>query len=107
MITKSRYNEFINDGKCEYVPFIEIPKQASDYYVMFDSNVMRMDTLSYQYYKNPNYGWVILQANPEYGSLEFSIPNGTIIRIPYPIENVLNAYNEDIKKYKQIYGDTK
>jgi hypothetical protein len=107
MITKSRYNEFINDGKCEYVPFIEIPKQASDYYVMFDNSKMRLDILSYQYYDNPNYGWVILQANPEYGSLEFLIPSGTVLRIPYPIENVLNMYNENVKKYKQIYGDTK
>lgn len=107
MSTQSRYDRFVSNGKCEYVPFIPIINQSSDYYVVFDSKVMRMDILSYQYYKNPNYGWVILQANPEYGSLEFSIPNGTILRIPYPIENVLNAYNEDIKKYKQIYGDTK
>lgn len=107
MLTKSRYQNFVNDGKCGYVPFIPIVKQSSDYYIIFDNTKMRMDTLSYQYYNNPNYGWIILQANPEYGSLEFLIPQGTLIRIPYPIENVLNMYNEDIKKYKQIYGDTK
>jgi hypothetical protein len=107
MIETSRYNEFIKDGKFDYVPFIPILKQSSDYQVIFDSQRMRMDTLSYQYYNNPNYGWVILQANPEYGSLEFDIPNGALLRIPYPIENVLVAYKESIKKYRQIYGETR
>lgn len=107
MLTKSRYDKFVSDGKCEYVPFIPIIKQSTDFYVIYDSSKMRMDTLSYQYYNNPNYGWVILQANPEISSLEFSIPNGTNIRIPFPIENVLTSYNESIKKYKQIYGETK
>lgn len=106
MATKSRYDEFISNGKCEYVPFISIIKQSTDYYVEYDANTMRMDTLSYQYYNNPNYGWVILQANSEYGSLEYTIPNGVLLRIPYPIENVLQSYNEDIKKYKEIYGKT-
>jgi hypothetical protein len=107
MITRSRYDNFISDGKCEYIPFITIPKQTSDYYVIFDSERMRMDILSYQYYNNPNYGWIILQANPEYGSLEFAIPSGSVLRIPYPLENVLSMYNENIKKYRQIYGSTK
>ena len=106
-MTNSRYSDFISDGKCEYVPFIPIVNQQSDYYIEYDNRTMRMDILSYQYYKNPNYGWVILQANPEYGSLEFLIPNGSMLRIPYPIENVLERYNDDIKKYRKIYGDTK
>lgn len=105
MAIQSRYENFISGGKCEFVPFIPIIKQQSDYYVIFDSNKMRMDILSYQYYNTPHYGWVIMQANPEYGSLEFTIPNGASLRIPYPLENVLTAYNDDIKKYKQIYGN--
>jgi hypothetical protein len=107
MVTKSRYEQFVSNGKCEYVPFIPIIKQSTDYHIIFDSSKMRMDTLSYQYYNNPNYGWIIMQANPEYGSLEYTIPSGSILRIPYPIENVLNSYNDSIKKYRRIYGSTK
>lgn len=107
METISRYEQFISNGKCEYVPSIPIIKQTSDFYIVYDAYRMRMDTLSYEYYKNPNYGWVILQANLEYGSLEYAIPNGSMLRIPYPIENALDAYNENIKKYKKIYGNTK
>lgn len=104
MATQSRYNNFIKNGKCEFVPFIPIIKQDSDYYVIYNPDEKRMDALSYQYYQNPNYGWIILQANAEYGSMEFSIPKGTIIRIPYPIENVLEKYNIAVKKQKELYG---
>jgi hypothetical protein len=107
MNTQSRYNSFISDGRCEYVPFIPIIKQSTDYYIIFDKNSMRMDKLSYQYYKNPNYGWLIMQANPELGSLEFLIENGSVLRIPYPLENALKKYEDDILKYKNIYGTTK
>lgn len=104
MKTQSRYNDFIKNGKCEFVPFIPIIKQSTDYYAVYNPDEKRLDALSYQYYDNPNYGWVILQANPEYGSLEFSIPKGTVLRIPYPIENVMEEYNIEIKKQKELYG---
>jgi hypothetical protein len=65
---------------------------------------MRMDILSFEYYGDANYGWLILQANPEVGSLEYNIPNDTLIRIPFPLENALGNYIQDIKKYKEING---
>jgi hypothetical protein len=104
MVTQSRYSKFVKNGKCEFVPFIPILKQNSDYYVKYNPDEKRLDGLSYQYYGNPNYGWVILQANSEYGSLEFSIPKGSVIRIPFPIESVLEEYNMGIKKYRELYG---
>ena len=103
MKTRSRYEDFVKDGKWDYVPFITIPKQNGDCYVVYD-NHKRLDNISYEYYKDPNYGWLIMQANPEYGSLEYNIPNGVILRIPFPLENVLNKYREDIKKYRELYG---
>jgi hypothetical protein len=36
------------------------------------------------YYNNPYGGWLIMLANPEFGGLEFNIPNQTVIRIPFP-----------------------
>lgn len=103
--TISRYSKFIGKRGFEYVPFIPIIKQNTDYYVMYDGENERLDQLSFNYYGDPNYGWLILQANPEYGSLEFLIPNGSILRIPYPFENAISKYNDSIEKHKQIYGN--
>ncbi|MBR6516665.1 MAG: hypothetical protein IKT40_07380 [Bacilli bacterium] len=100
----SRYTKFINNGTMDFVPFIPIPKRKSDYYINYKQGRMRMDILSYEYYNDPNYGWLIMQANPEYGSLEYKIPNNAIIRIPYPLETVITQYQNDIDTYKELYG---
>ena len=107
MSTRSRYDSFISDGGCEFIPFIPIINQSTDYYVKYEPTFIRLDNISYQYYNNPNYGWLILQANPELGSMEYSIPYGSVLRIPYPLEVALNVYEDDVKKYKEIYGNTK
>ena len=64
----------------------------------------RMDLLSYQYYDNPNFGWLILQANPSVGSLEYKIKDGTRLRIPYPLETALQGYENNLAKYVKLYG---
>ena len=86
------------------IPFIEIPIKSSDVYTYYELGKTRMDLLSYQYYDDPNFGWLIMQANPEYGSMEFSIPDGARIRIPYPLSSTLVQYENDIKVYSQLYG---
>ena len=60
---------------------------------------MRMDTLSYKYYNDANYGWLIMMANPSYGSLEYSIPDGVVLRIPYPLNTAINRYENAINNY--------
>ena len=40
MITKSRYDNIRSNCKCEYVPYMPIIKQNTDYYILFDSNTM-------------------------------------------------------------------
>lgn len=103
-MSMNRYDDFIKDGKWDIIPFIPIIKQNTDYYIMYDSSKKRLDNISYEFYQDPNYGWLILQANPEYSSLEFNISNGVVLRIPYPLENALNKYRDDIKKHREIYG---
>ena len=46
-------------------------------------------------FNDPNYDWLIMQANPQYGSLEFNIPDGARLRIPYPLDTVIARYNAD------------
>lgn len=99
-----RYDSFTSNGSYKKVPFIEIPVRGTDCYAFYEVGKTRLDLLSYQYYNNPNYGWLILQANPQYGSLEFKIENGSKIRIPYPLEQVIQGYENDITKYVKLYG---
>lgn len=95
-----RYESFRSDGNIDIVPFIEIDNTSTDIVITFRKSTMRMDTLSYKYYGDPNYGWLILQANPQYGSLEFSIPDGVPLRIPYPLSTAKTRYENRIQKYK-------
>ena len=101
----NRYTKFITNGTMDLVPFVEIPKMSTDYYTYFNCNDRRLDILSYEYYGDANYGWLIMQANPEYGSLEFNIPQNALLRIPYPLELAIANYNDGIKKYKKLYGN--
>jgi phage tail protein X len=104
MGTYSRYDRFIKDGAMKMVPFIKIPKKNTDKYTYYISNISRLDMISYQYYGDSNYGWLILQANPELGPYEFAIPNNTRIRIPYPLSTTLTQYANDVETYEKFYG---
>lgn len=95
-----RYTNFRKDGTIEIVPFIQIEKSNTDINITFSKSTMRMDTLSYKYYGDANYGWLIMQANPQYGSMEFQIPDGVVLRIPYPLDTALNRYENEINSYK-------
>jgi hypothetical protein len=74
------------------MPFIKIPKSGDDIYITFDKSKMRFDNLSYKYYGDPDYGWLILQANPHLGGYEYSIRDGETLRIPYPLASAINRY---------------
>lgn len=95
-----RYKFFRKDGFVEStVPFISIPVSSSDIYISFNSFTMRMDTLSYKYYGDANYGWLILNANPSVSPYEYQIMEGTKIRIPYPLDSALTRYETGVKNY--------
>lgn len=100
----NRYNKFTNNGTIDLVPFITIDKMPTDYYIYYKVGKTRLDVLSYEYYNDANFGWLIMQANPKYGSLEFKIPDNSLLRIPYPLDSALINYNKNIEKYKQLYG---
>lgn len=93
-----RYAFFRTDGVALNIPFVEVPVNGADKYVVFDKTKMRMDTLSYRYYGDPNYGWLIMQANPEAGIYEYAIKDGTTLRIPYPLSIAIRGYEENAKK---------
>lgn len=95
----NRYEQFTADGKSLKVPFAKIKVSNSDLVITYEKNRMRLDMLSYKYYADPNYAWLIMQANPFYGSMEFQIPDKVQIRIPYPLEDALKRYETSLQEY--------
>jgi hypothetical protein len=65
----------------------------------------RLDRVSMEYYGAPFYGWLILMANPQFGGLEFDIPEQTILRIPFPLIDTLKEFQSKVEKYKLLYGN--
>lgn len=104
MSNYSRYKKFTENGTCKIVPFVTISNSTSDCYTYYEVGKSRLDLISYQYYNDPNYGWLILQANPTVGSLEFEIEDKTRLRIPYPLESAVQRYESAISMYEKLYG---
>ena len=46
-------------------------------------------------------------ANPELPDLEYQIPNGTVLRIPYPLDRTIENLNNEIDKQESLYGINK
>jgi hypothetical protein len=99
-----RYKQFRVNGHIEVVPGITIDPKDTDYFETYILGQSRLDIISNDYYGDPNYDWLIMLANPEYGSLEYKIPDGVILRIPYPLSATLENYNNKIIAYKTLYN---
>lgn len=86
------------DGNLNQLPFIELPESNSDKYIKYieGNNMTRFDVLAQKYYNNPTMGYFILMANPEYLS-EHDIPDGTVIRIPFPKERIVELYDQEMR----------
>jgi len=99
-----RYYEFRFNGSMEPIPGISIDLSSSDKNIVYKVGDTRLDKISNLYYNTPYCGWLIMLANPEFGGLEFIIPDQTIIRIPYPFESAIDRYITGINKHKKLYG---
>lgn len=100
----NRYNEFKSDDVIKLVPFIKLPSKNSDKQEQYKKGITRLDLLSDKYYKDANFGWLILLANPTLGSLEFNIEDGQTLTIPFPLETTLKDYINETNNYKKYYG---
>lgn len=99
-----RYNEFRFNGSMKTIPGLKLPQSNSDKKIIYKLGQTRLDKVSDLYYNTPYCGWLIMLANPELGGLEFTIPDQTILRIPFPFESAINRYIQEINKYKALYG---
>lgn len=105
MLSYDRYTKFRIDGQINVVPFVKIPKKDTDRYEIYKRNSSRLDILSAKYYNDSSYGWLILQANPEVGSMEYEIKDGATLRIPYPLGVTLEDYENGVNEYFKLYGE--
>jgi len=96
-----RYDILKNtNGTTDMMPFIKIPELTTDKYEMWNSYNMRFDKLAQKYYNNPFYDFLIIYANPQFLS-EWDVEEDALIRIPFPLETVLNYYENELTRIKQ------
>lgn len=89
------------DGTLRTAPPVKIKERAEDIFRVYDSSRTRLDRISADVYNDDSYGWLILLGNPEYG-MEFDIPTGTVIRVPYPLREALSEYESKIIKNRDV-----
>jgi len=95
----NRYSQLKDNGTINTMPFVRLPINASDKYEFWNSEYYRLDKLSQKYYGNPFYDFLILYGNPDYVS-EFDIPDGALVRIPFPLAKAKGDYEAFLNTYK-------
>ena len=99
-----RYSDFRTNSTMVTIPGITIPISSTDKTVVYKKRKTRLDKLSNSYYNTPYCGWLIMQANQEYGGLEFLIPDQSILRVPYPFESAIDRLTIAINTQITLYG---
>jgi hypothetical protein len=86
------------------VPYLDLPVKATDKMLLYKKNVTRLDKLSDDYYGSPYFGWLILQANPQFGGREWEIADNALIRVPLPLVTTLQDYKTALETHNFYYG---
>ena len=100
----NRYTNFLVNGEQTVVPFVQVPQKTTDKTYIYKVGRSRLDKISQEYYGSPFFGWLILQANPQYGGLENFIPDGAILIIPFPLLPSLQDYKGALTTHFYYYG---
>lgn len=100
-----RYNGFRFNSEVKPIPGITIPQSTEDKIVVYKKGKSRLDKISNDYYNNPYTGWLIMLANPQYGGLEFNIPDNSIIRVPFPFSEAMQRYMTQVSTHLTLYGE--
>ena len=96
----NRYAILTNsNGTTDQMPFVTLPANSSDKYETWNTEYSRLDKVSQKYYGSPFYDFLILYANG-YMS-EFDIPDGQLIRIPFPLSKVKSDYESALTAFRQ------
>jgi hypothetical protein len=100
----NRYQDLIINGIQTIVPYVKIPPKSTDKIQIYRIGITRLDKVSQNYYNSPYFGWLILQANPEFGGSEINIPDNAILKIPFPLTASLLDYKTALQTHFFYYG---
>jgi hypothetical protein len=100
----NRYSNFLINGEQTVVPFVRIAPKTTDKTYIYKVGRSRLDVVSQEFYNSPFFGWLILQANPEFGGLENNIYDGAVLIVPFPLLPSLQDYKGAIDEYFYYYG---
>lgn len=99
-----RYQNFLLNGEQTIVPNVKLPTKTTDKRYVYRAGLSRLDKISFEFYKTPYFGWLIQISNPQYGSLEKDIPDGTVLTIPFPLVQSLQDYKNALDTHFYYYG---
>ena len=78
----------LKDGnRLKSFPPIRIIERDTDVFVTYNKQKTRLDRIAFDIYRDETCWRIILWANPEF-FIEFDIPDNTVIRVPFPLEDV-------------------
>lgn len=100
----NRYTDFLINGQQTVVPFVNLIPKTSDRTYIYKVAKSRLDIVSQEFYDSPYFGWLILQANPQFGGLENNIYDGAILTIPFPLIPSLQDYKAALENHFYYYG---
>lgn len=81
------------------MPPILIKERTTDYFIVYNKNKNRLDRIAYNVYEDETYNKIIMWANPEY-FVEYDIPDNTVIRVPFPLLDVIQEVTEKLRQGK-------
>jgi hypothetical protein len=95
----NRYAILVNsNGTTDMMPFVQLPVNQSDKFENWNTEFSRLDKIANKYYGNPFYDFLILYANGYMN--EFDIPDGALIRIPFPLAKVKADYEAALTAFR-------
>ena len=83
------YDYLKRGNEIKNMPSITIDVRETDKYVSYNSKTTRIDRIVGDIYEDETLGRLVMWANPDY-TYEFDIPDGTVLRVPFPLDDVLD-----------------
>lgn len=90
-MAQGRYDRLIFNGKIKSFPRIKINQRPTDIFVPYNAQKTRLDRIAADIYQDDTLYWLILLGNPQY-YMEYDIPANSVIRVPYPLNDVLAEF---------------
>ncbi len=78
------------------MPPLLIRGRDTDVFVIYNKSKNRTDRIAFNIYQDETFKTLIMWANPEY-FCEYDIPDNTVIRVPFPLLDVIQEVTEKIR----------